>query len=70
MTPLKFQLDDATFHREVFSWPGVTKHMRDGLPRYNFDRMAPVQQPVETVVVAPSQEILEPLIPVVRHFNT
>ena len=41
MAPLWFQLNDDTFHREVSSWPGVVKHVRDGVTRYNFEGMLP-----------------------------
>ena len=41
MAPLRFQLNDDIFHREVSAWPGVVKHVRDGITCYNFDRMLP-----------------------------
>ena len=70
MMLLKFQLEDVAFHNEVCSCPGVMMAIRDGIPRYNFERMLPLQYPTETDVAAPPQELPEPLVPVVHHFNT
>lgn len=57
MTPLKFQLENATFHLEVCSWLGAMMETCDGLPKYNFEWMLPLQQPAETDVAAPPQEL-------------
>ena len=31
MRPLNFQIDETTFHTEVYSWPGVPMEVRSGV---------------------------------------
>ena len=83
MAPLRFQLNDDTFHREVSAWPGVVKHVRDGITRYNFDRMLPAQRPAATGAAESSQvgadhpqdaaettpDLPKSLVSIVEHLN-
>ena len=49
MRPLKFQLDEAAFHTEVYSWLGVAMEIRDGVYMYFFDGMIPHWLPGENL---------------------
>lgn len=70
MRPLKFQIDEASFHTKFCSWLGVVMEVRDGVYTYIFDGRLPHRLLGEAAEEAENRVSNLQLIPIIQQLNT